>query len=64
LSGGEKGSCILRGTGFFCSPFAISFFLWMILWLWAYPGCGLLSFWWMGSSLVSFLVVISWVRGR
>ncbi len=64
LSGGGKGSCILCGTGFSCLLFAISFFLWLVSWLRAYPECGLLSFWWMGSSLVSFLVVTSWVRGR
>jgi hypothetical protein len=45
--------------GFFCSLFAISFFLWLVSWLWAYLECGLLSFCWMGSSLVFFLVVIA-----
>jgi hypothetical protein len=50
--------------GFFWSPFAISFFLWFVLWLRAYPECGLLSFCWMGSSSVFSSVVIAWVRGR
>jgi hypothetical protein len=44
--------------GFSCLPFVMSFSLWLVLLL-LYPECGLLSFWWMGSFLVSFLAVIS-----
>jgi hypothetical protein len=45
--------------GFSCSLFVMSFFLWLVWRLRAYPECGLLSFWWMGSFLVSSLAVIS-----
>jgi hypothetical protein len=45
--------------GFFCLPFVTGFFQWLVLQLLTYPECGLLSFCWMGFSLVSFLVVIA-----
>jgi hypothetical protein len=49
--------------GFSCLPFVMSFSLLLVLLL-LYPECGSFFFCWMGFSLVSFLVVIAWVRGR
>ncbi len=63
LSGGGKDSYTPHVMGFSWLPSVMSFSLWLVL-LSLYPECGLFSFCWMGFSLVSFLVVIAWVRGR